>query len=241
MELDDILAEMKRDKEPLQPNHPLARGLRRGIGIYIDDVGMCAQTALGLGALSRRSRRSCYRRVVQRLAQAGKLAMVFSDHSLAYGVNMPFRTCAFLGEMPGLTPLMAQQMSGRSGRRGLDTQGNIVYLGMGRETIRELILGKIPDIRGRPFRYPTLALQALSEYTDEKAVARMAEAAFDEFQADPAARPGRNYFRMSKRLMTTLGLYDAPRSVHMMYSSVLISIMADSELVWVGAGSSASA
>mmetsp|Transcript_33226 Transcript_33226/g.75065 ORF Transcript_33226/g.75065 Transcript_33226/m.75065 type:complete len:385 (-) Transcript_33226:413-1567(-) len=132
VEFDDILDEMKRDKEPLPPNHPLARGLRRGLGIYIEDVGM-----------------TVYRRVVQRLAQQGKLAVVFSDHSLAYGVNMPFRTCAFCGDMGGLlTPLMAQQMSGRTGRRGLDTQGNIVYLGMPWGDIKGLIRGRIPAIEG---------------------------------------------------------------------------------------------
>jgi len=27
------LAEMEKDKEPLPPNHPLARGLRRGMGM----------------------------------------------------------------------------------------------------------------------------------------------------------------------------------------------------------------
>lgn len=41
----------------------------------------------------------------------GKLAIVVSDDSLAFGVNMPFRTCVFAGEMNGeLTPLMAQQV-----------------------------------------------------------------------------------------------------------------------------------
>jgi ATP-dependent RNA helicase DDX60 len=39
--------------------------------------------------------------------------VVFSDHSLAYGVNMPFRTSTFCGDDPDLlTPLMAAQMSG---------------------------------------------------------------------------------------------------------------------------------
>jgi hypothetical protein len=33
VEIDDILAEMKKDKELLPPNHPLARGLRRGMGM----------------------------------------------------------------------------------------------------------------------------------------------------------------------------------------------------------------
>lgn len=89
--------------------HALMRGLRRGIGLYINEVSSPA-----------------YRKEVQRLASKGKLAVVVSDDSLAFGVNMPFRTCIFAGEMNGeLTPLMAQQMSGRAGRRGLDTQGNL--------------------------------------------------------------------------------------------------------------------
>ncbi|CAM9997883.1 unnamed protein product, partial [Sphacelaria rigidula] len=45
--------------------HPFLRALRRGFGIYIDDASF-----------------SRYRRVVQRLAQQGKLAVVFSDESL---------------------------------------------------------------------------------------------------------------------------------------------------------------
>jgi len=68
---------------------------------------------------------------VQILAQQGFLAVVFSDDALAYGVNMPFRSCIFCGDMgPALTPLIAQQMQGRAGRRGMDVQGNIIYLGM---------------------------------------------------------------------------------------------------------------
>ncbi|CAM9652123.1 unnamed protein product, partial [Phaeothamnion confervicola] len=77
------------------PGHPFLRALRRGVGIYIDDSSFPK-----------------YRRVVQRLAQQGKLAVVFSDESLAYGVNMPFRSCCFLSSMDNLlTPLIAQQAS----------------------------------------------------------------------------------------------------------------------------------
>ena len=143
VEFEDILAEMKKDKEPLAQSHVFARGLRRGIAIYIDDVGSAT-----------------YRRKVQQLAQQGKLAVVFSDHSLAYGVNMPFRTCAFCGQMGDLlTPLMAQQMGGRAGRRGLDTQGNLAYLGMPFDQIKELMLGRIPAIAGKEAQYPTMVLQ----------------------------------------------------------------------------------
>ena len=77
--------------------------------------------------------------------------MVFSDHSLAYGVNMPFRTCAFCGQMGDLlTPLMAQQMGGRAGRRGLDTQGNLAYLGMPVNQIKELMQSVQRKVRRVP-------------------------------------------------------------------------------------------
>ena len=36
---------------------------------------------------------------MQKLASKGKLAVVISDDSLAFGVNMPFRTCIFCGEV----------------------------------------------------------------------------------------------------------------------------------------------
>eukprot|EP00596_Hydrurales_sp_CCMP1899_P009618 CAMPEP_0119034286 /NCGR_PEP_ID=MMETSP1177-20130426/1284_1 /TAXON_ID=2985 /ORGANISM="Ochromonas sp, Strain CCMP1899" /LENGTH=1580 /DNA_ID=CAMNT_0006991613 /DNA_START=41 /DNA_END=4783 /DNA_ORIENTATION=- len=127
--------------------HALMRGLRRGIGLYIKEVSSPA-----------------YRREVQRLASKGKLAIVVSDDSLAFGVNMPFRTCVFAGEMNGeLTPLMAQQMSGRAGRRGLDTQGNLVYVGSKASFIRTLMIGKVSEITGEGHepRYETMFLQGM--------------------------------------------------------------------------------
>jgi superfamily II RNA helicase len=126
-EVEDIMADMKKSGEKVHINHALIRGLRRGIAIYTNEVGF-----------------SCYRRQVQMLAQQGRLAVVFSDAALAYGVNMPFRSCIFCGDMgEELTPLIAQQMQGRAGRRGMDVQGNIIYLGMEWSYIENLMLGQI--------------------------------------------------------------------------------------------------
>jgi hypothetical protein len=146
-----------RDRQAIKENpgqnqaileHALMRGLRRGIGLYIKEVSSPA-----------------YRREVQRLASKGRLAVVVSDDSLAFGVNMPFRTCVFCGEMQGeLTPLMAQQMSGRAGRRGLDTQGNLVYAGSRSSFIRSLMMGKVSEITGsggKPPLYESLFLQPM--------------------------------------------------------------------------------
>merc|ERR1712194_460403 len=142
-EVEDIIADMKKAGESVDINHALIRGLRRGIAIYTNEVGF-----------------ACYRRQVQMLAQKGRLAVVFSDDALAYGVNMPFRSCIFCGDMgDALTPLIAQQMQGRAGRRGLDVQGNVIYLGMEWPYIENLMLGQITDVVGKEPHYPTMALQ----------------------------------------------------------------------------------
>jgi len=142
-EVEDIMADMKKSGERVDINHALIRGLRRGIAIYTNEVGF-----------------SCYRRQVQMLAQKGRLGVVFSDDALAYGVNMPFRSCVFCGDMGDLlTPLIAQQMQGRAGRRGLDVQGNVIYLGMEWNYIENLMLGQISHVTGKDPRYPIMALQ----------------------------------------------------------------------------------
>lgn len=142
-EVEDIIADMKKSGERVDINHALIRGLRRGIAIYTNENGF-----------------SCYRRQVQMLAQKGRLGVVFSDDALAYGVNMPFRTCVFCGDMgDALTPLIAQQMQGRAGRRGLDVQGNVIYLGMEWPYIENLMLGQISQVTGKQPRYPIMVLQ----------------------------------------------------------------------------------
>lgn len=131
--------------EHSEDGHALVRSLRRGLGLYLQ----------GLPA--------AYLRVVQTLAQAGRLALVLSDTSLAYGVNMPFRTCIFAEDSGTdiLTALMVQQMAGRAGRRGLDRQGNIVFTGMTWDRIQTLMRGLLPDVVGaQESRVPTLALGA---------------------------------------------------------------------------------
>lgn len=162
-ELTDLVQEMekfdgfeKRDNEAMQKQpgknqqilkHALIRGLRRGIGLFINEVSFPS-----------------YRRAVQKLASRGKLAVVISDDSLAFGVNMPFRTCLFCGEMfDTLDELMAQQMSGRAGRRGLDTQGNLVYAGIRASRVRKLMIGTVANITGEKQspRYESLFLQPI--------------------------------------------------------------------------------
>ena len=174
--------------------HALIRGLRRGIGLVLNGVSFHA-----------------YRRAVQKFASAGQLGVVISDTSLAFGVNMPFRTCVFCGEMNGqLTPLLAQQMQGRAGRRGLDTQGNIVYAGSRPSIVRNLMFGTIAPITGAvgdPPRYDTMALQGIlsPRFVGWGRVEALGGRYLREFIARAGAGEPNYTFETSKKTLVELG------------------------------------
>ena len=62
----------------------------------------------------------------------GGAPITFSDESLAFGVNYPIRSVALLGSTSNdvIDKAKADQASGRSGRRGLDTKGHTIYIGV---------------------------------------------------------------------------------------------------------------
>ncbi|MDO4911489.1 MAG: DEAD/DEAH box helicase [Corynebacterium sp.] len=74
-----------------------------------------------------------FRHVVEKLFERGLLKVVFATETLALGINMPART-VFLDKLVKyngeahvpLTPGQYTQLTGRAGRRGIDTQGNAV-------------------------------------------------------------------------------------------------------------------
>jgi len=58
-------------------------------------------------------------------------------------------------------------MQGRAGRRGMDVQGNVIYLGMEWSYIENLMLGQITNVTGKEPRFPTMALaQAIAASND---------------------------------------------------------------------------
>lgn len=87
------------------------QGLKRGIGIYTTDMP------------------PIYNMIVQQLAQTGTLGYVIADVSLALGINMPFRSSCILGYKNSVDFKVDNylQMIGRSGRRGMDREGHIIY------------------------------------------------------------------------------------------------------------------
>ena len=113
--------------------HWLIVMLWRGIGVYVKGLP------------------DSYLRLVQMLASTKKLAVVFSDTSLVFGVSMPFRTTIILRDVMTedvLDPMMYHQMAGRAGRRGLDKEGNVIFAGYSWNRIKELSVSAFPIIEG---------------------------------------------------------------------------------------------
>lgn len=51
-----------------------------------------------------------------------------------------------------LTPMVFRQISGRAGRRGYDTYGDVITFGMERALVERLVTSRLPPIYGRmPF------------------------------------------------------------------------------------------
>ncbi len=104
--------------------------LWRGVGVYVKGLP------------------DAYLHIIQNLACNGKLAIVFSDKSLVFGISMPFRTSVITPD-DNINPMMYHQMAGRAGRRGLDKEGNVVFAGFSGKQIQELSTSSIPNIVGR--------------------------------------------------------------------------------------------
>jgi ATP-dependent RNA helicase DDX60 len=106
------------------------QGLKRGIGIYTKDMP------------------STYNNIVQKLAQYGELGFVVADLRLALGINMPFRSSCILGYKDYTKFDIANylQMIGRSGRRGKDREGHIIYANVEWKNLMKGELGEITSI-----------------------------------------------------------------------------------------------
>jgi ATP-dependent RNA helicase DDX60 len=89
-----------------------------------------------------------YRNVAEILFRQKHLRVLFATDTLALGINMPCRTVVFAGDSLLLDPLNYKQMAGRAGRRGYDTLGNIVFMGIPQRRVQNLMVSLLPNIKG---------------------------------------------------------------------------------------------
>lgn len=120
-------------------NNIFMRGLERGIILYSKILP------------------TPFQRIVQELIVDSQAPICICDDSLAYGVNYPTRTVVILGSslMEDISVLKAQQISGRSGRRGFDTQGHVVYC---RVNFKNIMRGTYAPLVGKDTITPYVPL-----------------------------------------------------------------------------------
>lgn len=112
----------------------LSRLVRHGIGVH--HAGMLPK----------------YRRLVERLAQAGLLKIICGTDTLGVGINVPIRTVLFTGlskydgtRTRHLKAREFHQIAGRAGRAGYDTVGNVVVQAPEHDVENERLLAKAGD------------------------------------------------------------------------------------------------
>ncbi|MER6174984.1 DUF3516 domain-containing protein [Streptosporangium sp. NPDC001681] len=178
----------------------LSRLVRHGIGVH--HAGMLPK----------------YRRLVERLAQAGLLKVICGTDTLGVGVNVPIRTVLFtaLSKYDGnkvrrLRAREFHQIAGRAGRAGFDTIGYVVCQAPDHVVENEKALAKIGDDpkrrRGFARKKPPEGFVGWSEETFEKLQSAEPEPLNSRFKVSNAMllavinRPGDCYAAM-RHLLT---------------------------------------
>jgi len=178
----------------------LSRFIRHGIGVH--HAGMLPK----------------YRRLVERLAQAGLLKVICGTDTLGVGVNVPIRTVLFtaLSKYDGRRSRLLRarefhQIAGRAGRAGFDTIGYVAAQAPDHVIENDRALTKIGDDpkrrRGYTRKKPPEGFVNWSEQTFEKLIEADPEPLVSRFQVTHAmllsviARPG-NAFEAMRKLLT---------------------------------------
>jgi superfamily II RNA helicase len=178
----------------------LARHVRHGIGVH--HAGMLPK----------------YRRLVERLAQAGLLKVICGTDTLGVGINVPIRTVVFtaLSKYDGqrvrtLSAREFHQIAGRAGRAGYDIAGSVVVEAPEHVIENERALAKAgddPKMRRKVVRKkPPERFVSWGEPTFQRLVAAPPEPLTSSFAVshamvlNVAARPG-DAFAAMRHLLT---------------------------------------
>ena len=105
-----------------------------------------------------------YRQVVERLFRLKRLSVVISTETLSMGINMPTRSSVFAGDNVFLNSMVFRQMAGRSGRRGFDLRGNLIFTGVPADKIRRLLNSELPTLQGNLLMTSTFTLRMLVKH-----------------------------------------------------------------------------
>ncbi|KAJ3323910.1 putative ATP-dependent RNA helicase ddx60 [Boothiomyces sp. JEL0866] len=130
LELDNYWIERLLYKTKWNVKNKYIEALQFGIGIH--HAGM----------------QKAYRDCVEALFREGKLRVIIATNTLAMGINMPCRTVIICYDSKFLSPLMYQQMAGRAGRRGYDSEGHVIFFEIPLAKLSTLICSPLPELKG---------------------------------------------------------------------------------------------
>lgn len=109
--------------------NPIFQMLKRGIGIYTENMPRQ------------------YKWIIQKLLSNKLIGIVITDRTLCQGIDLPIKTsCIYGTENNNFTQDDILQMSGRAGRRGHDTSGNVIYYNI--PDYNKYIFNNNPEIIG---------------------------------------------------------------------------------------------
>ena len=142
-----------------------------------------------------------FKATVEQLFAAGLLGVVFATETLALGINMPAKAVVlerlekFNGqEVLPLTAAEYTQLTGRAGRRGIDTEGHAITLwrpGMDPTALADLATGaSLPVISGFRPNY-NMCINLITRHGLEGS-RRLVQSSLAQFQSRDAADHGRN-------------------------------------------------
>ncbi|RGE18070.1 RNA helicase [Leucobacter sp. wl10] len=136
-----------------------------------------------------------FKTVVERLFQRRLVKLVFATETLALGINMPARAVVieklekYNGEQRvPLTSGEYTQLTGRAGRRGIDTEGHAVVVwsdGVDLEALAHLAGARSFPVRSSFRPTPNMAVNLLQRMDEDRARETL-ELSFAQFQADRA-------------------------------------------------------
>ena len=136
-----------------------------------------------------------FKQVVEDLYVRGLIKVVFATETLALGINMPARTVVIekLSKWNGethanITPGEYTQLTGRAGRRGLDTEGHGVVLwqpGMNPGELAGLASTRTYPLRSSFRPSYNMAVNLVHQFGRERS-RELLEQSFAQFQADKA-------------------------------------------------------
>ncbi|WP_405216908.1 DEAD/DEAH box helicase [Agrococcus sp. Ld7] len=162
-----------------------------------------------------------FKEVVEELFRARLLQVVFATETLALGINMPARTVVleqlekFNGEARvRITPGEYTQLTGRAGRRGIDTEGHAVVIWSGK--LQPVEVASLASRRTYPLHSsfkPTYNMAVnLIDRLGVPGTREVLETSFAQFQAD------RSVVQLARRVVdqrASLAGYEESMSCHL--------------------------